>query len=337
MSVRLVDYSPEHLPQLLEFLSEWGKQHPEIASADKLQWQRCNLYLALKDNDIVGCIGQIPQVFHYGLNTDKYGSKEHIGWAINLILNTADDADRKKAGRLLLSRCENIPSLKYGGVGMVPEVEGVYERRGHVIRRDCSFMYGRFTRSVKVLKYLNKSIWWSPLMKTANLIIPKRRIKDGYCKAVTEFKPEWDQIWQLSLSKTYELYAERTADYLNYKLSQPNMDYHVLLYYARQQSDSPDGYLIYRLAQHKTRDLRLVKICDYVGTLKAKSRLISEAIRFADSTDNYGIVAIGGIEDKGIFKSAGLYISSPYPIALSPTIKTRVHITFFDSDLDNLW
>ncbi len=337
MSIELVEYTSDRLSDLIKFLSDWESVHPEIASVSRVEWQKCFFYLALKNERIVGCIGQIPHEFFYGINSGRYGDIEHIGWAVCLVLDTDDNATRKEAGRLLLSKCENKPPLKYTGVGMVPGVEGVYIRRGHVVRRDCSSMYGRFSHPAKVMRYLQKPAWLSPVIKTVNFIIRKRRVMKGYFKVITKFESKWDPIWQKLLDESYELYGERTANFLNYKLSQPGKEYHSLLFYTDQQSNLPDGYLIYRLAQHNTKDLRFVKICDYVGTPAAKTRLISEAMACADKIDNYGIVAIGSVDDKNIFRSMGLYISKPYPICMSPTITSKMHITFFDSDLDELW
>lgn len=339
MGIKIIEYSPAHFLQLQAFLSKWGGQHPELATTEKMLWQRRQLFLALSgnDNDIVGCIGQIPHMFYYGQKTAQYGAIEHIGWAITLVLDMSEDAIRKEAGRMLLSKCEKNPPLKYSGVGMVPTVESVYERRGHTIRRDCAYMFGRFSRPIKILNYLGKSIWLSPIFKMANFIMPRRSINRGFCRKIDKFESEWNIIWQRILEETYQLYGERNSDYLNYKLSQPGKEYIVNLFYSDEKSELPEGYIIYRLAKHETKDLRLIKICDYVGTIDAKVRLISEAIKFAYANESYGIVAIGGIEDKSLFRLLGLYVAKPYPIALSPTIKTKMHITFFDSDLDDLW
>jgi hypothetical protein len=106
----------------------------------------------------------------------------------------------------------------------------------------------------------------------------------------------------------------------------------------------PDGYMIFRGARHFTKDMLLMKICDYGGSPKAKQYLFSLYAQ-QQSTDlyaqqqstEYGIVALGGVEDRQIFRRAGLWISKPYPIVTHQSITEKMHVTFFDSDLDNLW
>jgi len=43
------------------------------------------------------------------------------------------------------------------------------------------------------------------------------------------------------------------------------------------------------------------------------------------------------VADKKTYKKAGMCISKPYPITMRPHITAKMHISFFDSDLENLW
>jgi len=126
------------------------------------------------------------------------------------------------------------------------------------------------------------------------------------------------------------LYGVRDAAFLDYKLEQPEKEYQVFIH-------QDDGYIIFRYARHRTRDMKLVKICDLVASDKARPDLLAAAMNYALTTDAYGISALGAVSDKADFRRAGLFIARPYVVTVPPSITAKMHISFFDSDLDNLW
>jgi hypothetical protein len=328
--VEIKDFEENQMDELLALLTKWSPDHPELGEGNIVKWQKCYRFVAMHEGKIVGYIGQIAHDFKYGKKSGKEGV-EHIGWGVTLVLNVSGNEIRKKAGRELLGRCENNPPLQYGGVGVVPAIEEPYKRRGHVVRRDCSKMYARFSRPAKALKYLGKSSIYAPLIKVENVFCPKhKRVKREKIKKIGEFKPEWDEKWDKLMSEQHELYGIRNAEFLNYKLTQPNRDYHVYIH-------PDDGYIIFRHAIHRIRDLNLVKVCDLVGTEEAKVDLVSLAVDFADAVKAYGVVALGSFEEEKTYKKAGMCLSRPYPVTLRPHITAKMRVTFFDSDLDNLW
>jgi hypothetical protein len=328
--VEIKDFEENQMDELLALLTKWSPDHPELGEGDIVKWQKCHRFVAMHEGKIVGYIGQIAHDFKYGKKSGRPGV-EHIGWGVTLVLNMSDNEIRKEAGRRLLGRCENNPPLQYAGVGVVPAIEEPYKRRGHVVRRDCSKMYARFSRPAKALKYLGKSSIYAPVIKVADIFCPKRkRVRREKIKKIGEFKPEWDEKWDKLMFEQYELYGIRNAEFLNYKLTQPNRDYHVYIH-------SDDGYIIFRHAIRRTRDLNLVKVCDLVGTEEAKVNLVSLAVDFSDEVKAYGVVALGSFEEEKTYKKAGICISRPYPVTMRPHITAKMHVSFFDSDLDNLW
>jgi hypothetical protein len=318
------------LGDLLNFLTKWAPDHPELGEGEIIRWQRCHKFVAFHDGRIVGYVGQIPHEFRFGRGKRKSESIM-VGWGVTLVLDTSDDQIRKKAGRMLLARCENNPPLVFAGVGVVPAIEGPYRRRGHAVRRDCCNMYSRFIKPSRPLQYLRKSPIYVPPIRVANLFLKaKRASRIGSAEKIERFKDEWDAIWDRHLSEQYELYGVRNAAYLNYKLSQPNRDYRVYVY-------GSSGYIVFRIARHRIRDLKLTKICDLVGSYKEKLDLLSLAVDFAYRSDSHGIVAISSVDDESMFRKAGLYISRSYPVMMPRDMTAKMHVTFFDSDLDNLW
>ena len=139
------------------------------------------------------------------------------------------------------------------------------------------------------------------------------------------------------LRARYELYGARNADYLNYKLAQPTRDYRAFVH--RDPAGTVDGYIVFRRARHRARDLDLVKVCDLVGDDRAQRDLLVEVTRFveAEATGTYGIVALSGAADRGVFRSAGLWVARPYPVVVAAPVAGRMRVSFFDSDLDDLW
>jgi hypothetical protein len=186
-----------------------------------------------------------------------------------------------------------------------------------------------------MLAYIDKNEWLSIPISLLNLwFLPAEKLP-GLHRFITSFDPAWDWIWKRYADETYGLYGERTAEFLNHKLLQPNKRYYSLLYYSNIHSKLPDGYMIFRGARNFTKDLIILKICDYGGSQKAKQYLFG--LYAPQQSTEYGIVALGGVEDKPLFRKAGLWLSKPYPIATDKSITEKMHVTFFDSDLDNLW
>jgi hypothetical protein len=261
-----------------------------------------------------------------------------IGWGITLVLDMSDDTTRKAAGRGLLQACEEAPGLRYAAVGVVPAIEPAYLRRGHQIRRDANNYYARFFRPTKALTYWNRSAAWAPLLTAANLLRPAATTpRFGTLEPITRFAPEWDGIWDGLMRRQYEVFGKRDAEFLNYKLAQPNRRYFAVLH--RDGTGAIDGYVVYRRAKHRVKDMDLVKICDFVGTSTAKRDLFADAMRFArrEGAGAYGIVGLGSVADAREFRAAGLYVVRPYPVVLAADVTGRPRVTFFDSDLDNLW
>lgn len=329
------EFKEEELEELAKFLYENGFDHPELGSKDLLLWTKGYRFLSRSRGEIAGYIAQIPHIFKYGEKSPNTGI-EKIGWSVTLVLkyfgDSPDAARRRTAfSHELLLKVENNPPWQFGAVGVVPEIEEFYKIRGHNVRRDCLKMYARFLKPSKMLGYIGRSGMLSIPVYLGNLAIrPRRRIADGNIKKISEFDSSNDNRWDSILSGQYELYGSRDAAFLNYKLSQPNKDYHVYLL-------PDDGYIIFRQAKHFTKDLHIVKICDLVGTDNARLKLINIAVEFARKVGAYGVVALSSYVDDPLYRKAGLYISRPYIVTLPPNITAKIHVTFFDADLDNLW
>lgn len=326
------EFHESQMDKLLLFLSKWSPDHPELGQGDIIRWQQCYRFVAIHNDRIIGYIAQIPHDFMYGHSSGRTGI-EHFGWAVSLVLDMSDEVIRKEAGRELLSRCENNPPLLYSGAGMVSAVESVYKRRGHQIRRDCCKMYARFARPIKALQYLSRPVIYAPLMKLANMLYPvktaRKDLRDNVIW-IDKFEKRWDYFWDYILRNQYELYGARNAEYLNYKLTQPNREYYIFWHRG-------GGYIILRTARHPLKDLALVKVCDLVGLDAVRRQLLGLAMQYYYHSGAYGIVALSSAGDEALYRSAGMHISKPYPICLHKSIKAKVHISFFDSDLDNLW
>lgn len=333
--VRVVPYEPAHLESILDLMRRWSPDHPELADRSLYEWQRCARFVALADGRVVGQICQIAHEFRYA---DERTAAQ-IGWGITLVLDMSDDAIRKAAGRQLLAACESAPGLKYAAVGVVPAIEPAYLRRGHRLTRDSSQYYARFFRPDKALAYWGKSKWLAPAMQIANAVIrPGGRVSNGTFERIERFDAAWDATWDRLLRARYELAGARTADYLNYKLAQPNREY--VAHIHRDPHGALDGYLVVRRARHRTRDLDLVKVCDFAATEPALDDLLAVAMAYAyaaESRGTYGIVGLSGVEDAAAFRRAGLWVARPYPVVLAAGVEGRIRVSFFDSDLDDLW
>ena len=334
MAVRIIPFDEKYLAETLAMMRKWSPDHPELGERSLYDWQHCTRYLALAEGRVVGHIAQVEHEFRYADGR----APVKLGWGITLVLDMSDDTTRKVAGRGLLKACEEAPGLKYAAVGVVPTIEPAYLRRGHQIRRDSSNYYARFFRPGKVLKYWNRSAALGPLISAANAVRrPRTRVRFGTLERVEQFRPEWDGIWDSLMKQRYELYGKRDAEFLNYKLAQPNREYFTFLH--RDSSGTSDGYIVYRRARHRVKDMDLVKICDFVGSPTAQRDLLAEAMRFAvrEGRGTYGIVGLSSVADAPAFRSVGMYVARPYPVVVAAGVEGRIRVDFFDSDLDNLW
>jgi len=332
--VDIVPFDPSYLAETLAMMVKWSPDHPELGERSLYGWQRCTRYLAMADGKVVGHIAQIAHEFRHADGRPPVT----LGWGITLVLDMSDDATRKAAGRGLLKACEDAPGVRYAAVGVVPAIEPAYLRRGHQIKRqDCSY-YARFFEPGKALAYWKKPTALAPLVALGNALLrPRTRARFGSLEAITRFRPEWDPIWNGLLKQHYELYGHRDAEFLNYKLAQPNRTYFTHLH--RDPAGVIDGYIVYRRARHRVRDLDVVKICDFVGSRTARLDMLAAAMRFAiaDAPGTYGIVGLSSVAEAAEFRSMGMYVARPYPVVLAAGVDGRVRVSFFDSDLDNLW
>ena len=334
MDVRVIPFDERYLAETLAMMRTWSPDHPELGERSLYDWQRCTRYLALAGERVVGQIGQVRQEFRYADGRPPV----MLGWGITLVLDMSDDATRKSAGRQLLKACEEAPGLRYAAVGVVPTIESAYIRRGHQLGRDANRYYARFLAPAKALRYWNKSPSLAPFVKLANLLFrPRTKAQFGSLERIDRFRPEWDALWDRLLKQRYDLYGKRDAEFLNYKLAQPNREYHSFLH--RDRAGEVDGYIVYRRARHHVKDMDLVKICDFVGTAPAIDDMFAEAMRFAlhDAKGTYGIVGLSSVMDEPEFKAAGMYVVRPYPVVLAAGVEGRIRVDFFDSDLDDLW
>ena len=334
MDVEIIPFDPKYLTETLTLMRTWSPDHPELGEKSLYDWQRCARFLALNRGRVVGHIGQIAHEFRYANGRPPV----QLGWGITLVLDMSDDEVRKAAGRGLLKACEDSAGLKYAAVGVVPAIEPAYLRRGHQISRDANNYYARFFRPGKALAYWKKSPALAPLVTLANLVRPARtRVRFGTLEAITQFRSDWDPVWDGLMKQQYDGYGKRDAEFLNYKLTQPDRKYFAFLH--RDMGGAIDGYIVYRRAKHHVRDMDLVKICDVVGSAPARRDMFAEAMRYAlnDAPGTYGIVGLGSVIDAPEFRSTGMYVVRPYPVVLAAGVEGRVRVTFFDSDLDNLW
>lgn len=334
MEVKIIPFEEKYLAETLAMMRKWSPDHPELGEKSLYDWQHCARFLAMAGDKVVGQIGQVTHEFRYGDGRPSV----NLGWGITLVLDMSVDEIRKPAGRLLLKACEEAPGVKYAAVGVVPTIEPAYLRRGHQIKRDGSSYFARFFDPKKALAYWNKSGSLAPLVKAAGLFWrPETEIRHGKLEPITQFLPEWDPIWDNLMKQQYEFYGVRNASFLNYKLAQPNRQYFTLLH--KDSSGTIDGYIIYRRAKHHVKDMDLVKVCDFVGSRSAKQDMLAAAMRYAltDARGTYGIVGLSSSMDEQAFKSVGMFVARPYPVVLAAGVEGRPRVTFFDSDLDNLW
>lgn len=325
-----IRYERRHLEETLRLLRESDPDHPELGDQEFFEWQKCERFVILLKDRVVGYMARIPQVFWYR------GNSIEIGFGATLVLDMSNFAVKTFAGSALLDRLLNDSSMNYAGVGIVPEIEQSYVRRGYTVDRDSLRMFARFFVPSKALKYMKKSPYLAIPVSILNLLMPiAKKVPSSRIEKIDRFDSEWDETWKRILSGQHELYGDRSASFLNYKLSQPGKSY--FSYVHRDKSGEIDGYIVYRKSVHKVKDLKLVRICDLVGRESAKIDLLTQALRFARENSVDGVVAISSTFDKNVYKRSGLWLSQKYSIVLDPRIKAHAHITFFDSDLDNLW
>src|SRR5690606_22365564 len=141
-----------------------------------------------------------------------------------------------------------------------------------------SAYFARFFKPAKALAYWKKPTWLAPGLHAVNLLQPARTGSGAHLERITRFDPAWDATWDRLLRARYEFAGTRTADYLNYKLAQPRREYHA--YVHRAADGSPDGYVVFRRARHLTRDLDVVKVCDFVAHDGNIDALLGAAMRF---------------------------------------------------------
>jgi hypothetical protein len=334
MTVSIIPFDEQYLDETLAMMRQWAPDHPELGERSLYDWQRCTRYLAMSDGKVVGQIGQVSHEFRYADGRPPV----QLGWGITLVIDSSDDATRKAAGRGLLKACEEAPGLQYAAVGVVPAIEPAYLRRGHQLDKTSCRYFARFFEPAKALAYWNKPTAFALPMHLANAVMrPETHVRFGSIERITKFLPEWDATWDTLLKSRYELYGMRDAAFLNYKLAQPHRDYFTFLH--RDPAGTIDGYIVYRRAKHRVKDIDLVKICSFVGTRGAQRDLFAEAMRYAltEARGTYGIVGLSGSQDTPAFLNAGMWVSRAYPVVLAAGVPGKIRVDFFDSDLDNLW
>jgi hypothetical protein len=329
--VKPIQFEEKYLDQTLNFLTKFSPDHPELGDKDVFLWQRCKRYLVIISENIIGHMAVINQRFR--LN----GSVINIGWGATLVLDMTDFAAKTFAGTALLDQCMHDTSYVYAAMGIVPEIEPTYKRGGYVVCRESVKMYARFFDSKKALRYYDKSLVYAIPIGMMNIIRPSRTKSPmpNELEEVAQLNPELDKIWDKHLREQYEIYSERTAEYLNYKIKQPHKEYIIFLH--KDPSGETDGYIILRIARNMVKALSIVKICDLVGSPSARLALLAHAIDFAKRSRVDGIVGLSSGRDEHIYRTAGLWLSRPFPLALRAEFEGKFHVTFFDSDLDNLW
>ncbi len=329
--VEIKELLPEQKQDLMDFLREWCPDHPELSKGDIFDWIIADNFVALNDGKIVGYLSHLHQ------NVIRGGETFKVGWGTSIVINMSDNDIRKQAGRGLLTKAEE--NLPYFGVGIIPTIVEPYKRRGHFVRDDGSMMYARFLQPKRALQFLGMNKALAIPLKIINLVFrmhtPPRPMEN--ISTITSFDKAHDPIWEKYL-KEHEMYGERTAEYLNHKLKQPDRDYSCRISKSRVTGEV-DGYIIWRFAKHGAKDLSVFKICDLVGSETAKRNLLLTANLYLKESGRKpdSIIAMSSKKDRHIYRYAGMYLAKPYLYMTPPRYDSKMHITFFDSDLDNLW
>ncbi len=329
-TIEVVQYSDPLLDEVLAFLKKWTADHPELSDRSAFQWQKYVRSLAILNGRIVGHVAQVPQTMIYRKE------RLNVGWGASFVLDTSNPIVQAFAGTALLDKVTLNPELKFAAIGIRREIEEPFQRRGFKVVRGPLRMYMRPLDPIKILRYLEKPLWLSPFLKLGNLasFISTKRIDKGIIE-IERFEPEWDSVWESFLAECSEFHGERTAGYLNFKLSQPGKQYSSHLYLGA--TGHPDGYVIYRRATHPIKALCLIKIVDLVGSPEAKRKLASHVMSLANDTDVAGVVSLSSAEDGWLLFRSGMWIKRLFPVALPASINGRMYLSFFDSDLDDLW
>ncbi|HUU46551.1 MAG TPA: hypothetical protein VM118_12540 [Acidobacteriota bacterium] len=330
--VQIVPYEPRYRDDTLAFLAKWNPEHPELGDGALFEWQQGRRWLALFQGRITGHIAQIPHTLKAG------GGTVELGWAATLVLDTSNPLIQTFAGTALLDEVTRKSALTFGAVGIVPEIAATHRKRGYVVYDDAVAMYARFFRPAPALKYYNKPAVLSFPVRLVNVLFPTRRRAgdQNEIQRIDRFDPVWDATWDRLLAERNDVYTERTAAFLNHKITQPHKEY-VCCIHTGEKGRSPAGYIIFRRAAHRTRDLRLLKVVDLVGTDSARTALLAQAVIAARRAGVDGIVGLNAVGDRRIFSRCGLWLRRPFPVVLTGGYGGRMQVTFFDSDLDNLW
>lgn len=322
-------YTDDRRADLLRFLTEHCSEHPELGEGTIVDWQKCDRWIAVLTGEIVGYGALIKHDFKY-----SSGEIQKIGWGVSLVLDMRNDDTRKAAGRGIFRQFYKEDDYKYAAVGVVKEIEGFYKRTGCELRKNGNRMYARLFKTGNTLVYTKKTRLLNPLIKAGNILMPPKIHHPFRLHKMKSFNPWLDSIWEEYLERDYLFYGTRTADFLNYKISQPNKDYQI---WATSKGNLLNGYIIFRMSMNKVKDLKLVRICDLVGDRRAKPNLIAQAVKYAKDNDVDGIVAIDSSVDRKTYRKAGLWLSRPYLTVVRPEIKAEMRVSLLDSDLDNLW
>jgi len=313
----------------MDLFRKFSPDHPELVEAELFRWQHCRRFIALMGNKVVGHIAQIPAVFYLSK------LRNEIAWAATFVVDTSNPLVQTFAGTSLLNEVTTQSTLPFAAVGVVPQIEETHRRRGYVLNRKAVAMYSRFFHPEKALRYMDKPSFLGTVIAGINRLFREQKQTIDHAKAIRRFDPAWDPIWLRNLSLHYHNFGERTAEYLNYKIAQPNKQYKNYIHLDRL--GNPDGYIIFRYAQHRTKDLRLVKVCDLVGTAVARKEMIQLAFEYAGQQEAYGIVALGSVTDAKLFRIGGMWLKQSYTVVFPNQLAGATQISFFDSDLDNLW
>jgi len=304
--LKVQNFNSADIPQLCEFLLRWSPRHPELARPELHNWQHCkNRWVVKEGEQIVGYMGQIRHPFY------KNGQYQFdLGFGVTLVLDESNPERQKHVGRALLSQAESN-GVAYAGLGVVPQIEGAYQRRGHIIRRDCVNMYARFNNPGKGLNYLHRSGIHAPGIALGNLIFPI---------------PKTAQYCNYAVDCGDETLSYKNPAYLKYKMSQPGREYHKIV------DPKSCDYIVFRFAKHG--GLLFQRICHittrYIPTM---SYLLQRAV----SKEADVVVAIDSQAMVPVYRGAGMWLKKAYPFCLPPSITDKVIVDLFDADLDDLW
>lgn len=329
-AVNVVPYSTDYRAATLAFFARVSPDHPELARGELLDWQRSQRYLALFQDRIVGHIARIPQKFH------RDGQDFDFGWAATLVLDGELPIVQTFAGTALLDQLTHDSPYRFAAVGVVPEIEQTHVRRGYTVNRSAVQMYARLSRPSAMLRYLGRSGLFSLPITIVNMLRPARKTdRNSGMREIRTFDPAWDSQWKSILDTPGVLHGVRTAEYINYKLSQPGKEYRAFV--CDSPAGRPEAYAIYRLAVNEVKKLRLLKVVDLVGSQDARASLLAGAISEAVRLGVDGVVALDATTEGALYSKAGLWAQKAFPVVLPPDLDGNVRVTFLDSDLDDLW